>query len=162
MLVESVFQITYGLLIIFLVFFKKKRLFAVKSLSSVLRPGLTRRPSMWHLSSSCRRFFKTFFSRQVAVATTCSVRTREAWKLWTWLAYPYFPVWHFLNKVPVIVPVLNRCGLIISSMMRQSSCYYAIPYRRTHRHFPSHCRCLLSSDSSSTLTFWHIKFKQKE
>ena len=65
------------------------------------------------------------------------VSTLEAWKIRTWLAYPYFPVWHFLNNVPVIVPVLNRYDLIISSIMRQSLCNCAIPYSRpTNRPSP--------------------------
>jgi len=69
-----------------------------------------------------------------------------------------------LNKVPAIVPLLNRYDLIISSMMRHSSGDCAIPYSHTHRPVPSpsYCQCLLSFDSPSTNRFWHVKFKQKK
>ena len=128
-----------------------KWLFAVKSFSSVLRTE----NSMRHFSRRCWRFSKPFFSRQAAAAATCSTR-EYTWslKISDMTGIPYFPVWHFLNKVSVSVPVLNRYDLIISSMMRQSSCNCAVPYSRpTHRHSHSDRHCLLSFDSLSINPF---------
>jgi hypothetical protein len=118
---------------------------------------------MWHFSRSCRTFFSSlsFCIRERLRQLVVHVNTLEAWKLRTWLAYTYFPVWHFLNKVPLIVPVLKTVRP--HYFFRDASVFMWLR-NSVQPHSPPlpFWSCLLSFDSPSTHTFRHVKFKQRE